>query len=58
MSVTLSDIVEISIAMLIILVTLWNRVITTSLNSGNNTCLDSFEDEEVSKPYSKCGRCE
>jgi hypothetical protein len=58
MSVTLSDIVEISIAMLIILVTLWNRVITTSLNSGDNICLNRFEDEELSKPYSKCGRCD
>ena len=53
MSVTLSDIVEISIAMLIILATLWNRVIAASLNSGDNTCLDSFEDEKVSKAVLK-----
>lgn len=53
MSGILLNILAISIAMLIILITLWNRVINTGLNLGDNTCLDSSENEGLSKPHSK-----
>ncbi len=58
MPITLLDLLAVFIATLIMLVMLWDRVINAGLNSGGDTCLGSSENESVSKPYSKCGRCE